>query len=206
MSHVPSNAGCKYPVEVPTREEVNAVLKLCSRRAPSGIRNRALLVTLYRSGLRVQEALDLLPKDIDFAAATINVRSGKGGKQRIVGVDDGALGAIEAWMTKRSTLGVTAKQPLFCQITRGREGRPLHQQVVRDVLNRLGARAGIDKRLHCHALRHACASEMVAEGFDLSHVQAQLGHSSLTITQRYIAKIAPHQLASAMKARTWAAS
>jgi len=147
-----------------------------------------------------------MPKDIDFAAGTINVRSGKGGKQRIVGIDESALSVIEVWIAKRATLGLAAKHPLFCQITKGRIGQSLHQQGVRDVLKRLGARAGIDKRLHCHALRHACASEMVAEGFDLGHVQAQLGHSSLVVTQRYIAKIAPHQLAGAMKTRTWVAS
>lgn len=204
--YVPSNAGQRFPVEIPSRDEVNAILRLCSRKSPTGIRNRALITTMYRAGLRVQEALDLLPKDIDFERGVINVRSGKGGKQRIVGVDEGALAVIDSWMQHRKKLGLNGRQPLFCNITTGKLGQPMGQQYVRDVLKRLGERAGIEKRMHCHALRHALASEMVAEGIDLATVQAQLGHGSLAVTQRYIAKIAPHRLAAAMRARQWTAA
>lgn len=204
--YVPSNAGMKFPVEIPTREEMNAILRLCSRKSPSGVRNRALLVALYRAGLRVQEALDLMPKDIDFEHGTINVLSGKGGRQRIVGVDDGALAVFESWISLRKKLGINGRSPLFCSITKGKEGQPMNQQYVRDVLKRLGQRAGIEKRLHPHALRHAMASEMVAEGIDLATVQAQLGHGSLVVTERYIKKIAPHRLAQAMRARQWSAA
>ncbi len=207
MSHyVPSNAGLRFPVEVPTRDEMNAILRLCSRRSPSGIRNRALLVVLYRAGLRIQEALDLRPTDIDFDAGTINVRCGKGSKQRIVGVDDAALTVVESWISRRKTFGLNGRDPLFCSITKGKIGEPMHQQSARDVIKRLAARAGVEKRLSCHSLRHAMASEMVAEGFDLATVSAQLGHSSLVVTQRYIAKIAPHRLADAMRARQWSAA
>lgn len=201
--YVPSTKDRRFPVEIPTREEMNAILRLCSRRSPTGIRNRALLVVLYRAGLRVQEALDLRPADIDFENGTINVRHGKGDKQRIVGVDDNALTVVEAWMARRRTLGVNGRQPLFCSISVGKVGEPMHQQYVRDVIKRLAARAGVDKRLACHSLRHAMASELVAEGMDLATVSAQLGHSGLVVTQRYIAKIAPHRLAGAMRSRQW---
>lgn len=204
--YVPSTTGLRFPVEIPTRDEVNAILRLCSRTAPSGIRNRALIVTLYRAGLRLQEALDLLPKDVDFENGTVNVRSGKGGKQRIVGVDDEALTVIESWLTRRKALGLNGKHPLFCLITTGKVGQPIGQQHVRDVLKRLADRAGIEKRVHPHSLRHAMASEMVAEGIDLATVSSQLGHQSLVVTQRYVARIAPHRLAQAMRARQWTAA
>jgi site-specific recombinase XerD len=204
--YVPSNRDKRFPVEIPTRDEVNAILRLCSRRAPSGVRNRALIVIMYRAGLRLQEALDLLPKDIDYEHGRINVRVGKGGKQRIVGVDDEALTVIEGWMQRRKSLGLNGRRPLFCLITAGRIGEPMGQQAVRDMLKRLAERAGIEKRVHPHGLRHACFSEMVAEGFDLARVSQAAGHQSLVVTQRYIAKIAPHRLAEAMRSRQWSAA
>lgn len=200
---VPTTKGQKYPVEILTRDEINRMLKLCSRRAPSGIRNRALFVTMYRAGLRVQEALDLLARDIDLDAGTINVRPGKGGKQRIVGIDETAVVIIEKWLTARKALGLNRHQPVFCQISKGKLGQPVNQAYVRIAIKRLAAKAGIEKRVHCHQLRHTLASELVAEGMPLNVVQAQLGHTSLVITQRYVAKIAPRHLTQAMNARQW---
>lgn len=202
--HIPSTKGQKFPVEIPTRDEVNRMLKLCSRRGPTGIRNKALFTVLYRAGLRLQEALDLRPADLDIAAGTINVRSGKGAKQRIVGMDESAFAVLDKWLDARKGLGLNGRTPVFCQITKGKEGQPLAQPYVRAALKRLAAKAGIDgKRVHPHSMRHACASEMVAEGFALNGIQAQLGHSSLVITQRYVEKIAPHRLADAMRTRQW---
>src|SRR6266851_2286294 len=69
----PANKGQCYPAEILTPDEVRALIKACSNRAPTGVRNRALLVLLYRGGLRVSEALHLYPKDVDRAAGTVTV-------------------------------------------------------------------------------------------------------------------------------------
>jgi integrase len=69
----PANAGQRYPAEIPTPDEVRALIKACSNRASTGIRNRALLVLLYRAGCRISEALRLLPKYLDRAAGTATV-------------------------------------------------------------------------------------------------------------------------------------
>src|SRR5437016_1978829 len=87
----PANAGQHYPAEILTPDEVRALIKACSNRAPTGIRNRALLVLLYRGGLRITEALRLHPKDLDRAAGTVTVLRGKGGKRRTIGLDPGVI-------------------------------------------------------------------------------------------------------------------
>ena len=77
---IPANKGRKLPPEPLTQEEVKALIRACSKRAVTGIRNQALIVVLYRAGLRISEALALMPKDLDAQASTIRVLHGKGDK------------------------------------------------------------------------------------------------------------------------------
>ena len=74
----PANKGLKYPVEVLSEAEAVALIRACSRRAPTGIRNKALIVLLWRAQLRITEALDLTPKDLDHDQCTVRVLHGKG--------------------------------------------------------------------------------------------------------------------------------
>ena len=90
VDHVPANKGRKLPPEPLTAEEVKGLIRACSKRASTGVRNRALIVVLYRAGLRISEALALLPKDLDAQASTIRVLHGKGDHDRVVGLDAGA--------------------------------------------------------------------------------------------------------------------
>src|SRR5262245_12805375 len=73
----PANKGQRYPAEILAADEVRALIRACSNRAPSGVRNRALLVLLYRAGCRISEALRLLPKDLNRAAGTVTVLRGR---------------------------------------------------------------------------------------------------------------------------------
>ena len=82
---IPANKGLKLPAEPLTPNEVKALINACSKRAVTGIRNRALIVVLYRAGLRVSEALALQPKDLDPIASTIRVLHGKGDIQMQLG-------------------------------------------------------------------------------------------------------------------------
>jgi site-specific recombinase XerD len=198
------NAGQTMPVEILTPDEVRALIRAASKRAPTGIRNRALIVTMYRGGLRLSEALALMPKDIDTKAGTVRVLRGKGKKARTVGLDPGATAVLDRWLDKRAKLGLTGRQPLFCSITKGAPfGRPLYPQYVRQALNRLAERAGIEKRVHPHGLRHAHAAELAAEGVPVNVVQRQLGHASLAVTSRYLDHIASADLIETVRARSW---
>lgn len=194
------NKGRTYPAEVLTQREVSLLLRACGARSSTGLRNRALITVLYRAGLRLGEALALEPKDVDTGAGTINVRRGKGDKQRVVGLDPAAAAVVEVWLGRRSALGVSSRRPLFCTL----QGQPLKSSYVRTLLPRLAAKAGIEKRVHPHGLRHSHAAELAAEGFPLNLIQAQLGHESLATTDRYLRHIAPAQLITAMQARVWA--
>jgi site-specific recombinase XerD len=188
----------KYPPEPLTRAEAEALLACCSRRAPTGIRNRALIAVLWRGGLRISEALDLFPKDLDPIAGTIRVLHGKGDKSRVVGMDPGGWALLRAWLVKREALGFGQDQPVFCTLA----GRPVQSAYIRSLMPRLRRRAGIGKRVHAHGLRHTHASELRAEGFDLGVISKQLGHSSIATTARYVDHLNPQAVVDAIRSRT----
>jgi site-specific recombinase XerD len=193
------NKGRTYPPEVLTEDEVESLIRACSNRAPTGIRNRALIVTLYRAGLRLSEALALKPKDVDPDAGTITVLHGKGDRRRVVGIDPGSMAIVMRWVDQRRVLGLSGRSRLFCTL----RGRPLHASYVRTLMHRLGAKAGVEKRVHPHALRHSMAYELMWEGVPVPIIQRQLGHASLATTQRYLDHLAPKDLVEAMRRRAF---
>jgi integrase len=204
----PANYGLTFPAEVLTPDEIMRLIAACARRGPSGLRNRALIVVLWRSGLRIGEALALRPKDIDRDAGTITVLHGKGNKRRTVGIDPPALAILERWLDCRAKLRprVPVGAPVFCTIARdeyGPPGRPMRSAYVRSMCKRLRGRAGIEKRVHPHGFRHTHAYELMMEGVPITVIQRQLGHSNLSITDRYVSHLAPEQVISAMRGREW---
>jgi len=94
----------RFPAEVLTDDEVRALLNACPSTSTTGLRNRALLAILYRSGVRIAEALDLYPKDVDLERGAIRVLHGKGDKARVVGVDRGALALARRSRLQRARL------------------------------------------------------------------------------------------------------
>src|ERR1017187_9038692 len=178
----PPNYGLTFPAEVLTSEEVGRLIAVCSR-GPGGLRNRALIVVLWRAGLRCQEALDLELRDVDREGGTILVRHGKGNRRRVVGVDPPAFAILERWLEKRSALGVPRGAKVFCSITRPGIGAPMSASYWRQAIKRLGEKAGIEKRVHSHGLRHTHAVELSRERLPILYISRQLGHSNLAITQ-----------------------
>lgn len=197
---IPANKGNTYPPEVLSSGEVWRLIELCSNRAPTGIRNRALIVTMYRGGLRLGEVLALQPKDVDLDTGAITVLHGKGDRRRVAAIDPGAVAILARWCDARRSLGVVHKGPLFCTL----RGNGLKPSYVRTLLPRLARAAGIEKRVHPHGLRHTHAYELMMEGIPVPIIQQQLGHSSLATTDRYVAHLAPVDLITRMQERTWA--
>jgi site-specific recombinase XerD len=200
----PPNAGLKFPAEVLTVEEISRLLDACSRRAPTGVRNRAMIVVMWRGGLRCAEALALDLRDVDRERGTLTVRHGKGNRRRVVGLDPTAFAVVERWIDVRAQLGVPRGAALFCTITRGASfGRRVGAGYWRTAIKRLADKAEIDKRVHSHGLRHTHAVELLLEGVPLTVIMHQLGHSGLGVTQRYVDHLLPADVVNAMQARAW---
>jgi integrase/recombinase XerD len=194
-----NNKGRRLPPEVLTKEEVLALMDACSKRAPTGKRDRALICLLWRGQLRISEALKLKPADVDLETGLVRVLVGKGGKSRTVGVDPKCCSVLGIWLEARSKLGMNGHQALFCTLKGGR----MDSTQIREKLPRLGAKAGITKRVHAHGLRHTGASELVEEGASLLEIQEQLGHSSAATTDRYLKQINPKARLERMRGREW---
>ncbi len=195
----PANKGQTFPPEILTPDEVRALINAASNRAPTGIRNRALIAIMYRGGLRLAEALALRPKDLDVDRGSVTVLHGKGDRHRVVGLDPGAFAIVTRWLDGRAARGIGGRAPLFCTL----QGNPLHQSYVRTTLPRLAKRAGIEKRVHPHGLRHTHSFELMMEGVPVPVIQQQLGHASLATTDRYLRHIVPKDVVETMQRREW---
>jgi site-specific recombinase XerD len=188
------NAGKTYPPEVMTPDEVAAIIGACSAKARTGIRNRALLTLLYRSGLRISEALALKPSDINLSEHTVRVLHGKGNKATTRGFHPSATDALARWLDTRRGLGLR-NGPLFCTLA----GKPIYAQYVRILLGRLADQVGVDKRVHPHGLRHTFAVELERAGTPVTVISKLLGHSSIAVTSRYLDHLSNHQAVSALE-------
>lgn len=194
----PPNFGRRFTADPPTVEEVERLLAACSPRSDTGLRNRAAIVLMWRAGLRLAELLDLKVSDIDPKAGTVRVLHGKGGKARTVALDAGGMAVVQRWVEARKARGIK-NGALIAKL----EGGAVQPVYVRNLLHRLAEQAGIERRIHPHGLRHACAVEMVRRGVPMPSIQRQLGHASLATTQTYLQGLNPQQAIDDVKA-AWA--
>jgi integrase len=178
----PGNKGRTYPPDPPPVEEIVALLKGCPD-SPNGRRLRALIIVLWRSGLRISEALALLENDLNPAAGSITVRSGKGGKRRVVGMDPWGWALLEPWLIERQSYPPNA---VFCVLEGPTAGRSMGAAQVRYELRRLAAGLGIRRRIAPHQFRHGMAVDWVRERQPVHLLQRQLGHTNLAITTTYL--------------------
>lgn len=179
--------GKLLPPEVLTEREIRALIGACSTRGITGHRNRALLAILWRTGVRISEALELRPHDVDFKNGTVRVRLGKGLKPRTTVLSDlDALPFVERWLEERGKLQAVGKgAPLLCTL----KGTPTDPSYVRHLLPRLAQRAGLERRVHPHGLRHTHAADLALAGVPVLAIQQQLGHSSLVTTANYLKRV-----------------
>ena len=192
-------SGRRLDEDLLTAGQIQALLRACSNRAPTGIRNRALIALAWRSGLRIGEVLALQPKDVELVSGTVVVQRGKGGKRRVVGIDAGTAALVERWLDVRRRRGIDGRAPVFCTLS----GAPIDQSYVRHLLPRLARKAGIDKRAHAHGLRHAYAVELEREGATVSAIRDLLGHSSLAVTDRYLRRLGASSAIDFARQRKW---
>jgi site-specific recombinase XerD len=193
----PPNAGLKYFATPYTDDQVLGLMAGCPDTR-AWRRMRALIALLWRSGLRISEALDLVPADLDPLAGTVTVRCGKGGKRRISALDPWAFDIVLGWLAERAVLPAG---PVFCVVCGPTRGGWWSSGDVRGGLQRLKARTGFEGRLAPHQLRHSHAVGLAKEGVLLPLIQRQLGHSNVATTSTYLQGISPQDVIDAISTR-----
>ena len=191
------NCGRKMGSKTMTSDDVGVLIRASSPRCPSGIRNKALIATLYRTGLRSHEAVSLNVSDLDTAEGTLHVQHGKSGKTRRVGLPNDAMKHVLLWLGERHRIGLNGDGPLFSTL----KGTTMSTRYVRGMMQRLAKRAGLDRRVNPHCFRHTNASELEAEGTPVTLIQKHLGHASLVTTQRYLDHVNPRAVIAANRNR-----
>ena len=169
----PKNKGLRFPADPPPVEEIIAVMRATSNNA-DGARLRALIIVLWRAGLRISEALDLAETDLDRARGALTVRRGKGGRRREVGMDRWAWDQLTLYLEVRATLPVGA---LFCVIHGPTAGRRWEASASRKQLRRTAEAAGVRRRFAHHQLRHSHGARVASAS---AWMQASLRRHEIT--------------------------
>jgi len=173
--------GRKLP-EVLNLAEVDQLLTGPDRQKPLGLRDAAMLELLYATGLRVSELCQLKDADLDLERGVLRTM-GKGRKQRLVPVGEHACRVVASFR-QDARPGLLKKGPSdYLFVTR--RGQPMTRQGFWKLLRGHAVRAGIDKRITPHMLRHSFATHLIERGADLRAVQAMLGHADISTTQIY---------------------
>jgi len=166
-----------------TTEEVSRLLEAPEKETPSGLRDRAILETIYSSGLRVSELVGLNVSDWDRDAGIIHIM-GKGRKERVGPIGSYAAQAIFKWLEVRKP-SPKCKPEEADALFLNKFGRRLTTRSIGRMLEKYLKLAGLDQLTSPHTLRHSFATHLLDGGADLRSVQELLGHKSLTTTQIY---------------------
>ncbi|QKT04723.1 site-specific tyrosine recombinase XerD [Ectothiorhodospiraceae bacterium 2226] len=166
----------------PSEREVEALLEAPALATPQGLRDRAMLEVLYACGLRVSELVGLELGQVNARQGVVRLM-GKGAKERLVPLGEEALGWIERYLAEARPLLARGRPSAALFLTR--RGSAMSRQMFWQLIKRYALRAGIERSLSPHTLRHAFATHLLNHGADLRVVQLLLGHSNLSTTQIY---------------------
>jgi integrase/recombinase XerD len=171
------------PFRIPLSEdEITRLLSAPDTGTILGLRDRAMLETLYATGMRASELLALNLQDVDLAAETCFIRKGKGGHCRWVPLTEASVDFIRAYLDKaRAALAVDSTPFLFVS----RQGGPLTRQHLGVLCHLYARKAGLERKVWPHLLRHTAASHLLLNGAPFFHVQLLLGHAKADTTQGY---------------------
>ena len=177
----PPRRGSRFPKSL-SEQDVEALLAAPAVTTPLGLRDRAMLETLYATGLRVSELVALRTHTVNLQAGVLRVL-GKGAKERLVPLGEEAVHWIERYLAdaRPALKGKRDAQALFITA----RGAGMTRQAFWHLIRRYGARAIPGKALSPHVLRHAFATHLINHGADLRVVQMLLGHADISTTQIY---------------------
>lgn len=173
--------GLRLP-EVLSVKEIDRIIEAIDLSKAEGQRNKAIVETLYGSGLRVSELINLELSRIYFVEGYMLVE-GKGSKQRLVPLSPQSIRQIELWKVDRNLMKVKkgSEDVLFLN----RRGGKLTRAMIFTIVKELAAMAGIRKNVSPHTFRHSFATHLLENGANLRAIQQLLGHESITTTELY---------------------
>jgi len=173
----------RLPRAIMETTEVKRMLAEPDMTTARGYRDRVILEVLYSTALRREEVANLLIDDIDTAGGYVFVREGKGGKDRVVPVGQSVCDLVKSYLAgvRPEWVNAAGDKHLFLN----RWGTGMDPQAVAHVVHKYAKRAGIDKPVSTHSLRHSCATHMLRNGAPIRQLQEMLGHASLETTQVY---------------------
>jgi integrase/recombinase XerC len=164
-------------------DEISKLLETPQSQEPGGLRDRAILETMYSAGLRVSEVVGINAGDLELDAGLVRIR-GKGRRERLSPLGSYAVKAIQRWLNVRK---LSPREPAGPEspVFLNRSGRRLTTRSVARMLQRYLKVTGLDQRTSPHTLRHSFATHLLDRGADIRSVQELLGHKSLVTTQIY---------------------
>jgi integrase/recombinase XerC len=163
-----------------TGDEIGQLLMAPPESDVFGVRDRAILETLYAAGLRVSELVGINLSDMELDEGLVRIR-GKGKKERLAPLGSFAIRAIRRWLTHRTRISRRPDGALFLN----KFGRRLTTRSIGRMLEKYLRQTGLDRRTSPHTLRHSFATHLLNAGADIRSVQELLGHKSLVTTQIY---------------------
>lgn len=170
--------------DVLSSEEVTRLLEAPSMSTPHGLRDRAILELFYSSGLRVSELCSLLLQSVDLDEGFVRVY-GKGSKERIAPIGSAAVRALRDYLSGARSQFV--KKHTGSELFLSQQGRAISRKMVWVMIKECARKAGINKPIKPHLLRHSFATHLLEGGADLRAIQEMLGHADISTTQIYTA-------------------
>ncbi|NOT57782.1 MAG: site-specific tyrosine recombinase XerD [Deltaproteobacteria bacterium] len=168
--------------QVPSRQQVDAVLDRPDESTPTGVRDHAMLELLYATGLRVSELVRLEVKQLHLEAGFVRVR-GKGGRERVVPLGSSAKDKLDQYLATARPQLLKGRSSAYVFLTRA--AKPLSRQTFWKLLKDYALQSPEGGKFNPHAMRHAFATHLLDGGADLRAVQAMLGHVDIATTQIY---------------------
>jgi len=172
----------RYLPEVLSVEEIEDMIAAIDLSSSMGHRNVAIIETLYGSGLRVSELVNMQLSNINFDEKYMKI-TGKGSKQRFVPLSDNTIKQIKYWLYDRNLMHIQPKHEDFLFLNYG--GTQLSREMVFKIIKQLAEDAGVRKKISPHTLRHSFATHLLEGGANLRAIQQLLGHSSIITTEIY---------------------